>query len=151
MLASTSITRREIQIARILRPLGQAPMRRAQAERAGQLLHVHWSTVYRLRRRLLRDPVTTSLVPNAAASRSRIACIARSRRWLPRRLSAGCRGSVNWHIRYWICVLAAWAGVAVPKARQLRPRDGCQPGARAQPEQAVEVHQPQTQLAGAPR
>ena len=66
MLASTSITRREIQIARILRPLGQAPMTRAQAERAGQLLHVHWTTVYRLRRRFLRDPVTTSLVPNAS-------------------------------------------------------------------------------------
>ena len=61
-----AITDREIQIARVLRPLGRTPLRREQAERAGQLLHVHWTTVYRLRRRLLRDPVTTSLVPNAS-------------------------------------------------------------------------------------
>ena len=85
MLASTSITRREIQIARILRPLGQAPMTRAQAERAGQLLHVHWTTVYRLRRRFLRDPVTTSLVPNASGRlkvNKLLKFISRRRSWL---------------------------------------------------------------------
>lgn len=39
-------------------------MSQAQAERAGQLLGVHWTTVYRLRARFLRDPVTSSLAPS---------------------------------------------------------------------------------------
>lgn len=39
-------------------------MTRAQAERAGQLLGVHWTTVYRLRTRFLRDPVASSLLPS---------------------------------------------------------------------------------------
>ena len=52
---------RERRIARILKPLGKAPMLRAQAEMAGRLLGVHWTTVYRLRRRYLADPVATSV------------------------------------------------------------------------------------------
>ena len=61
-----SITQRERQIASVLRPLSSAPRTRAQALRAAQLLGMHWTTVYRLRRRFLRDPMTTSLVPNKA-------------------------------------------------------------------------------------
>jgi putative transposase len=52
---------RELRIARILRPLGKAPLSRERAERAGQLLGVHPSTVYRLRARFLRNPVTSSV------------------------------------------------------------------------------------------
>jgi putative transposase len=44
-------------------------MRRARAERAGQLLGVHWTTVYRLRARFLRDPSTSSLVPSPTGRR----------------------------------------------------------------------------------
>lgn len=62
-------TEREIRIASILRPLGRAPMTRSQAERAGQLLGVHWTTVYRLRARFLRDPLTSSLVPSPTGRR----------------------------------------------------------------------------------
>ena len=54
---------REQRIARVLRPLGSAPMSREQAKRAGQLLGMHWTSVYRLRARYLQDPVTSSLVP----------------------------------------------------------------------------------------
>lgn len=58
-----SPTARDIAIARVLRPLGTKPMTKAQAVRAGQLLGVHWSTVYRLRRRFLTDPVATAVAP----------------------------------------------------------------------------------------
>ena len=60
----STLSEREIQIARVLRPLGTGKMTRAQAERAGQLLGVHWTTVYRLRTRFLRDPVASSLLPS---------------------------------------------------------------------------------------
>jgi putative transposase len=36
-------------------------MTRRQAVRAGQLLGVHWTTVYRLRRGFLADPVATAV------------------------------------------------------------------------------------------
>lgn len=58
-----AVTERESRIARVLRPLGTAPMTRQQAERAAQLLGLHWTTVYRLRRRFLQNPVTSSLKP----------------------------------------------------------------------------------------
>ena len=64
MAPSRTLTEREIKIARILRPLGSGPLRREQAARAAQLLGVHPSTVYRLRRRFLRDPVAFSLLPD---------------------------------------------------------------------------------------
>lgn len=76
MASSKTLTEREVQIARILRPLGTAPLAREQAERAAQLLAVHPSTVYRLRRRYLQDPVASSLVPRPSG-----------RRDAPRRLS----------------------------------------------------------------
>jgi putative transposase len=40
-------TAREIRIARVLRPLGKKPMSRQQAETAGKLLGLHWTSVYR--------------------------------------------------------------------------------------------------------
>lgn len=61
---------REFQIARILRPLGRAPMSRVQAELAGRLLGVHWSTVYRLRKRFLADPVASSISPRGSGPRA---------------------------------------------------------------------------------
>lgn len=64
MALSRTLTEREIKIARILRPLGNAPLEREQATRAAQLLGVHPSTVYRLRTRFLRDPVASSLLPH---------------------------------------------------------------------------------------
>jgi len=51
------------EIARVLRPLGKEPLTKAQALTAAQLLDVHWTTVYRLRRRFLADPVTSAVMP----------------------------------------------------------------------------------------
>lgn len=51
------------EIARVLRPLGNGPLTKAQALTAAQLLDVHWTTVYRLRRRFLADPVTSAVMP----------------------------------------------------------------------------------------
>ncbi len=65
-----SITEREIKIARVLRPLGDGPMRREQAERAAQLLGLHWTTIYRLRMRFLRDSLTASLAPSRGGRRT---------------------------------------------------------------------------------
>jgi hypothetical protein len=42
---------------------GGGPLSREQAVLAGQLLGVHWTTVYRLRRRFLADPVASSVAP----------------------------------------------------------------------------------------
>ena len=56
------VTQRESQIARVFRPLGRGPMRREQALRAAQILGVHWTTLYRMRARSLRDPRTSSLI-----------------------------------------------------------------------------------------
>lgn len=41
-------------------------MSREQAQTAGKLLGMHWASVYRLRSRFLRDPVTSSLLPRAS-------------------------------------------------------------------------------------
>ncbi|GJH29330.1 hypothetical protein [Caballeronia novacaledonica] len=51
------------KLAAILRPLGQGPMTLTQAKRAAELLDLHWTTVYRLRRRFLSDPVVSALDP----------------------------------------------------------------------------------------
>lgn len=63
MSETQHISEREIRIAGVLRPLGTAPMTRQQAERVGQLLGLHWSTVYKLRRRFLQHPVTSAVAP----------------------------------------------------------------------------------------
>ena len=52
---------REVQIAKVLRPLGDAPLSLSHAKAAAKLLGVSWSTVYRLRKRFLADPVASSL------------------------------------------------------------------------------------------
>lgn len=70
MQESPPATAQEIRIARVLRALGRGPLRRDQAERAAQLLGLHWTTVYRLRARFLRDPVTSSLKPEQRGRRS---------------------------------------------------------------------------------
>ncbi|TCW78892.1 transposase [Burkholderia sp. SRS-46] len=54
---------REITVARILRPLGNGPLTKAQALKAAQLLDVHWTTIYRLRRRFLANPVASAVKP----------------------------------------------------------------------------------------
>ena len=56
---------RAAQIARVLRPLGRKAMSMEQAKGAGKLLGLHWTTVYRLRKRFLEDPVATSVSPKA--------------------------------------------------------------------------------------
>lgn len=56
---------RAAQIARVLRPLGRKAMSMNQAQAAGKLLGLHWTTVYRLRKRFLEDPVATSVSPKA--------------------------------------------------------------------------------------
>ena len=61
MLNLSSPKERDTQIAKVLRPLGNAPLSREQATRAAQLLGVHWTTVYRLRARFLKNPVTSSV------------------------------------------------------------------------------------------
>jgi putative transposase len=54
---------REIKVARVLRPLGSGPLSKTQALKAAQLLDVHWTTVYRLRRRFLANPVASAVKP----------------------------------------------------------------------------------------
>jgi putative transposase len=54
---------RENTVARVLRPLGSGPLTKAQALKAAQLLDVHWTTVYRLRRRFLANPVASAVKP----------------------------------------------------------------------------------------
>jgi hypothetical protein len=60
---------REFEIAKILRPLGSEPLSRAQADVAGKLLGVHWTTVYRMRKRFLADPVASSVAPKECGPR----------------------------------------------------------------------------------
>lgn len=57
------IETRAAKVALVLRPLGRGALSRKQAERAAQLLGVHWATVYRLRRRFLANPVASALQP----------------------------------------------------------------------------------------
>ena len=61
MKPEKSPAEREFAIGRVLRPLGDRPLSRAQAKVAGQLLDVHWTTVYRLRKRFLEDPVASQM------------------------------------------------------------------------------------------
>lgn len=68
MKQETKPSERDLSIARILRPLGTSPMSKAQAKRAAQLLNVHWTTVYRLRKRFLQDPVATSVAPRPSGA-----------------------------------------------------------------------------------
>ena len=60
MASVSPVSAREIRIASVLRPLGRTPLTRKQAHVAANLLKVHWTHVYRLRRRFLASPVTSS-------------------------------------------------------------------------------------------
>ena len=63
MPSSPAVTERAIQIASVLRPLGTNPLTREQALAASKLLEVHWTHVYRLRKRFLASPVVSSIAP----------------------------------------------------------------------------------------
>src|ERR1700687_5069637 len=65
MAAGEGDGKRAAQVAAVLRPLGHGPLSRAQAVVAGNLLGVHWTTVYRLRHRFLSDPVTSAISPRS--------------------------------------------------------------------------------------
>ena len=52
-----------------MRPLGIQPLSRDQAIRAAQLLGVHWTTVYRLRKRFLDDPVASAVSPRSPGAK----------------------------------------------------------------------------------
>jgi putative transposase len=45
--------------------LGTKPLSMQQARAASKLLNVHWTSVYRLRRRFLANPVASAVAPNA--------------------------------------------------------------------------------------
>jgi putative transposase len=70
MAKKVDVPDRAATIARILRPLGTRPLTREQAKQAARLLDVHWTTIYRLRRRFLRDPVSSSLKPSDRGPRT---------------------------------------------------------------------------------
>jgi putative transposase len=63
MTALPEITERAIKIASVMRPLGTGLLSRKQAVAAGKLLKLHWTNVYRLRRRFLANPVASSVAP----------------------------------------------------------------------------------------
>uniref|UniRef100_Q46MS3 Uncharacterized protein n=1 Tax=Cupriavidus pinatubonensis (strain JMP 134 / LMG 1197) TaxID=264198 RepID=Q46MS3_CUPPJ len=65
-MAVRIVTDRERAIVRILRPLGIGPLSRERATKAGELLGLHCSSVYRLRRRFLADPVASALIPHSS-------------------------------------------------------------------------------------
>jgi hypothetical protein len=48
MASDSELFDRAAQIARVLRPLGRKPMSMEQAQVAGKLLGLHWTTMYRL-------------------------------------------------------------------------------------------------------
>ena len=60
-----ALTARDIKVAQVLRPLGTKPLSMQQARVASKLLDVHWTSVYRLRRRFLANPVASSVASNA--------------------------------------------------------------------------------------
>jgi putative transposase len=64
---------RAAKIADVLRPLGRGPLSKEQAVLAADLLGVHWTTVYSLRRRFLADPVARAPLPRSAEALRRVA------------------------------------------------------------------------------
>lgn len=54
---------RAAKVADILRPLGRGPLSKKLAVVAANLLGVHWTTVYRLRRKFLANPVASAVAP----------------------------------------------------------------------------------------
>ncbi len=64
MAVSEETANRAAKVADILRPLGRGPLSKKLALVAAQLLGVHWTTVYRLRRKFLANPVASAVIPN---------------------------------------------------------------------------------------
>lgn len=86
-------TEREARIARVFRTLGSDPLNLSQAKTAAKLLGISSSSVYRLRRRYLANPVASSVRPKAPgpASGARLLPLGAERivdavltHWLPR-------------------------------------------------------------------
>lgn len=63
MTALEQAERRASKIAEVLRPLGRGPLSKKHAVVAANLLGVHWTTVYRLRRKFLANPVASAVAP----------------------------------------------------------------------------------------
>ncbi|AEI82031.1 hypothetical protein CNE_BB1p06110 (plasmid) [Cupriavidus necator N-1] len=63
-MTDTNATERERAIVRVLHPLGRGPLSRQQAKKAGELLGVHRSTIYRLRRLFLANPAASAWIPH---------------------------------------------------------------------------------------
>ena len=85
---------REVQIAKVLRPLGDAPLSLSYAKAAAKLLGVSWSTVYRLRKRFLADPLTTTAaggMPPSQVPRLLLTITLRSALKATRTASQACR------------------------------------------------------------
>src|SRR6218665_4130592 len=89
---SQAITEREIKIASILLPQGAGRLTREQAVVASKLLGIHWTHVYRLRRRFLANPVASAVLPAKPVRKARPRLDPRADtiikdalpRWLPR-------------------------------------------------------------------
>jgi putative transposase len=63
MTALQETDTRVAKVADILRPLGRGPLSKKHAVAAANLLGVHWTTVYRLRRKFLANPVASAVAP----------------------------------------------------------------------------------------
>jgi putative transposase len=61
MAVADETVSRAAKVVAVIRALGRGPFLRAQALMTRHLLDVHWTTVYRRRRRFLADPVLTSV------------------------------------------------------------------------------------------
>ncbi|MFM0116853.1 Mu transposase C-terminal domain-containing protein [Paraburkholderia nemoris] len=63
MTVSEETDIRAAKVADVLRPLGRRPLSKKLAVLAANLLGVHWTTVYRLRRKFLQNPVASAVAP----------------------------------------------------------------------------------------
>jgi putative transposase len=129
---SLPVTEREIAIAKVLRPLGTGPLDHSHAERAAQLLGVHWTTVYRLRARFLRDPRTSSLVADKGG-----------RRCEPERLAAAVETVVTDVVSTWLPAQRFLAHPILDTHMEVRRRCdalGLKPPARNTVERRVKAH-----------
>jgi len=63
MTALQETDSRAAKVADILRPLGRGPLAKKPAVVAANLLGVHWTTVYRFRRKFLANPVASAVAP----------------------------------------------------------------------------------------
>jgi putative transposase len=61
MTVSKETDSRDEKIADVLQPLGRGPLSKKHSVTAANLLGVHWTTVYRLRRKFLADTVASAV------------------------------------------------------------------------------------------